>query len=238
MIVADVMTQDVLSVLPDATVGEAASLMLQHRISGLLVVDPEGELAGVVTEGDLLRRNELGTQREQSWWRRLVTSPGRDAAEFTRTHGRKVRDVMTETVMSVPQDADLGTVVDLMERNHIKRVPVTQETRVVGVVSRSDLLRALVSHADVDAPAATDDYSIETAIVEALEKQSWAPATTLNVTVEDGVANLGGTITSEDERRAIGVVAENTAGVKSVRDRLVFVEPYSGTVIEAPDDKA
>lgn len=238
MIVADVMTRHVLSVAPDSTVEEAASLMLQRGISGLFVVDAKGDLAGIVTEGDLLRRDELGTQRSRPWWLRMLVSPGRQAADFTRTHGRKVSDVMTETVVSVPHDAELETVVDLMEHHRIKRVPVTQDGRVVGVVSRSDLLRALVGRAHAESPTATDDRSIRAAILDALDKQSWAPMTTLNVTVSEGVVDVWGTITNDDERRAICVIAENTPGARKVKDHLVFVEPYSGTVIEAPDEKA
>ena len=238
MIVADVMTRGVLSVSPETTVEEAARMMLERGISGLFVVDAKGELAGVVTEGDLLRRDEIGTQRFRPWWLRMLVSPGRQAADFTRTHGRRVRDVMTESVISVGSDADLEEVVDVMERHRIKRVPVTDDKRVVGVVSRSDLLRALVGHVRKDVPTATDDRSVRSAVLDALEKQSWAPMTTLNVTVADGIADIWGTITNDDERRAICVIVENTPGVKQVHDHLVFVEPYSGMVIESPDDRA
>lgn len=237
MIVADVMTRRVLSVAPDETVEAAAKQMLERGISGLFVVDAKGDLAGVVTEGDLLRRDELGTQRFRPWWLRMLVSPGRQAADFTRTHGRKVRDVMTDEVISVPSDANLEDVVETMERHRIKRVPVTEAGRVVGVVSRSDLLRALVGRVREPAPTATDDRAIRAAILDALDKESWAPTTTLNVTVADGVVDMWGTITNDDERRAICVIAENTPGVKTVHDHLVYVEPYSGTVIEAPDDK-
>ena len=236
MIVADVMTRSVLSVGPDATVEDAAKLMLERGISGLFVVDAKGELAGIVTEGDLLRRDEIGTERHRPWWLRMLVSPGRQAADFTRTHGRRVRDVMTEDVVGVSATSALDEVVELMERHRIKRVPVTQDGRVVGVVSRSDLLRALVVSTRNAAPGATDDRSVRAAILDALDKQSWAPLTTLNVMVADGIVDLWGTITSDQERRAISVMAENVPGVKKVNDHLVFVEPYSGTVIEAPDE--
>lgn len=236
MIATDVMTRHVISVAPDATVEDAAKLMLARGISGLFVVDAKGDLAGVVTEGDLLRRDELGTERARPWWLRMLVSPGRQAADFTRTHGRRVSDVMTEEVISVASDADLETVVDTMEKHRIKRVPVTQGGRAIGVVSRSDLLRALVGRARNDAPTATDDRSIRDAILDALDNASWAPLTTLNVTVSQATVDLWGTVSHNDERRAVCVIAENTPGVKSVRDHLVYVEPYSGTVIEAPDD--
>lgn len=234
MNVADVMTRHVISVAPDATVEAAARLMLERGISGLMVVDAKGELAGVVTEGDLLRRDELGTERHRPWWLRLLVSPARQAADFTRTHGRRVADVMTRDVVTVASDSPLEQVVEAMESHRIKRVPVTEGGRVIGVVSRADLLRALVVAERRDKPVATDDRSIRAAILDAMDKQSWAPLTTLNVTVADRVVDIWGTITNDQERRAISVLAENTPGVEQVNDHLVCVEPYSGTVIDAP----
>ena len=236
MIVADVMTRNVLSVSPDATVDEAARMMLERGISGLFVVDAKGELAGIVTEGDLLRRDELGTERHRPWWLRMLVSPGRQAADFTRTHGRRVSDVMTEAVISVATDASLEDVVEIMEENRIKRVAVVARKRVVGVVSRSDLLRALVGRSRSAEPVSTDDRTIREAILDGLDNASWAPATTLSVNVAGGVVDLWGTIMDEKERRAIRILAENTPGVTAVHDHLVFVEPYSGTVIEPPDE--
>jgi CBS domain-containing protein len=238
MIVSDVMTRKVLSVAPGETVEHAANLMLRHGISGLFVVDAKGVLAGVVTEGDLLRRDEIGTQRHRPWWLRVLVSPGRQALDFTHAHGRLVSDVMTAEVITVASDTTLEDVVETMEKQRIKRVAVIENEHMVGVVARSDLLRALLSHVRDAKPAATqiDDRTIRIAILAALEAQSWAPLTTLNVTVASGVVDVWGTITNPDERRAICVLAENVAGVKEVHDHLVFVEPYTGTVIESPDD--
>jgi CBS domain-containing protein len=237
MIASDVMTRNVISVPPDATVAEAVELMLERGISGLLVVDAAGTLAGIVTEGDLLRRDELGTERRRSWWLRLIASPGRQAADFTRTHGRRVADVMTRDVVSVDIGAALEEIVALMEEHRIKRVPVLEGDRVVGVVSRADLLRALSVAAREHGAVAADDGSIRARILEAMERAPWAPRTTLNVTVVNGVVDLWGTIGNDHERRAIGVIAENTPGVKKVIDHLVFVEAYTGTVIEAPPER-
>ena len=236
MIVADVMTRNVISVAPDATVEDAVRLMLARNISGLFVVDQAGDLAGVVTEGDLLRREEIGTERRRSWWLRLLASPARQAADFFHAHGRHVRDVMTPDVISVAHDAPLEGVVATMEKNRIKRVPVTKDGRVIGVVSRSDLLRALIGRVRDAAPAALDDRRLRSEILDTLEATSWAPMTTLNVTVSKAVADMWGTITNEEERHAIRVLVENTPGVKTVHDHLVYIEPYTGTVIEAPDE--
>ena len=237
MNVADVMTRHVISVSPDATVEAAARQMLERGISGLMVVDAKGELAGVVTEGDLLRRDELGTVRHRPWWLRMLLSPGRQAADFTRAHGRRVRDVMTQDVITLAADAPLEEVVEAMERHRIKRVPVTENNRVIGVVSRSDLMRALVIAERHDRPVATDDRSIRQAILDAMDRQSWTPLTTLNVTVADRVVDIWGTITNDEERRAICVLAENTPGVEQVNDHMVFVEPYSGTVVDGPAER-
>jgi CBS domain-containing protein len=236
MIVSDVMTRNVISIAPDATVEDAVKLMLARGISGLFVVDAAGDLVGIVTEGDLLRRDEIGTERHRPWWLRLLASPARQAADFFHSHGRHVRDVMTDQVLTVADDQPLEVVVATMEKNRIKRVPVTRDGRVIGVVSRSDLLRALIGHVR-DVPAGTtDDRTLRSVILDSLEAQSWAPMTTLNVTVSKGVADIWGTITNEEERRAIKVVVENTPGVTAVHDHLVYIEPYTGTVIEAPDE--
>jgi CBS domain-containing protein len=234
MIASDVMTRNVISVSPDATIADAVELMLERGISGLLVVDSSGTLAGIVTEGDLLRRDELGTQRRRSWWLRLIASPGRQAADFTRTHGRKVADVMTHDVLSVNAKAPLTDIVAMMEEHRVKRVPVLDGDHVVGVVSRADLLRALSVAARERGAGAADDGTIRDRILDTLARETWAPRTTLNVTVVNGVVDLWGTISNDQERRAICVIAENTPGVKKVIDHLVFVEAYTGTVIEPP----
>jgi CBS domain-containing protein len=234
MIASDVMTRNVISVPPDATIAQAVELMLERGISGLLVVDSSGTLVGIVTEGDLLRRDEIGTRRHRSWWLRLIASPSRQAADFTRTHGRKVADVMTHDVLAVDAKAPLTDIVALMEEHRVKRVPVLEGDRVVGVVSRADLLRALSVAAREHGAVAADDATIRDRILNTLSRESWAPKTTLNITVVNGAVDLWGTISNDQERRAICVMAENTPGVKKVIDHLVFVEAYTGTVIEPP----
>ena len=238
MLVSDIMTGKVISVKPDDTVEHAANLMLRHGISGLFVVDDQDVLVGVITEGDLLRREEIGTQRHRPWWLRVLVSPGRQALDFTHSHGRKVSDVMTRDVITVPKDGVMEDVVETMEKQRIKRVAVVDNGHMVGVVARSDLLRALLSHVRAEKPSSVqaDDRAIRAAILAQYESHSWAPMTTLNVTVAGGVVDVWGTITNMDERRAICVVAENVPGVKLVHDHLVFVEPYTGTVIDSPDD--
>ena len=140
----DIMTRRVISVGRDASVFEAARLMLQHRISGLPVVDPAGILVGMITEGDFLRRAEAGTERHRPRWLEVFLGPGRAAVEYTHSHGRKVYEVMSDQPYSVSEDTPLEKIVDLMESHRIKRVPVTRDGRLIGIVSRANLMRAML----------------------------------------------------------------------------------------------
>ena len=234
MQVKDVMTRNVICVAASERVLKAAQLMLQNRISGLPVVDKEGELVGVVTEGDFLRRGELGTQRRRPKWLEFIVGPGRLAEEYAHASGRKVEEIMTPDPCSIGEDDSLEKVVDVMERRRIKRLPVMRGGRMVGIVSRANLLHALASFArDSQAPAG-GDAAIRDNILAALAKQPWAPH--VNVVVKNGVGELWGGILDERERRGLIVAAENVAGVKEVHDHLVWVEPMSGMAIPASDE--
>ena len=230
----DVMTAEVLTVTEDTSVLEAIRLMLQRRISGLPVVDASGALVGMVTEGDLLRRVELGTERQHTRWIAFLAGPGRQADEYARTHGRKVRDVMTREVHTVPEHASLTDALDSMERYRIKRVPVMRGQRMIGIVTRSNLLRAIAGLAQAARPETADDATIREKLVAELKKQPWAPTATVDVAVANGVVTFSGAILDERQRDALRVAAENIAGVKRVEDHCVWIEPMSGTVIEAP----
>lgn len=227
------MTSPVVSVAPDATVLQAVQIMLQRRISGLPVIDKDGRLVGIATEGDLLRRVETGTQRRRPRWLEFLLGPGRLADEYTRTHGRKVNDVMTTDPLSVAEDAALEEIVKLMEKRQIKRVPVVRGERIVGIVTRANLLHALAG-VSREAPASIEssDAAIRAAFLAELAKEKWAPIALINPIVRDGVIELWGTITDERERQALIVAAENVPGVKGVRDHLAWVEPTSGMVYQ------
>jgi len=237
MRVKDVMTPNVICIGADEAVLKAARLMLQNRISGLPVVDKEGELVGMVTEGDFLRRGELGTQRQRPKWLEFIVGPGKLAQEYTHSSGRKVEDIMTSDPWTIGQDATLEAVVDTMERHHVKRLPVTRGGRMVGIVSRANLMHALASLSrDVPAPPPGGDPAIRDKILAAIAKQDWAPR--VNVIVKDGVAELHGVITDDRERAGLIVAAENVPGVKRVRDHLVWVEPISGMAFPSSEDEA
>ncbi len=228
----DVMTRNVISVDPDSTVLQAARLMLQHRISGLPVVDSAGNLVGVLSEGDFLRRRETKTERRRSRWLEFLMGPGRMAAEYSHSHGSKVSEVMTPEVQTVDEDASLDDIVSLMERHHIKRVPVMHAGKLTGIVTRSNLMHAMVSLARVAPPVAESDAAIRERMLAEMQRQAWAPASMVDVVVRDGVVELWGTIFDERQRSALKVAAENIPGVTAVKDYLAWVEPVSGMVIE------
>lgn len=236
----DVMTTRVVTVAPDDSVLTAARLMLQNRVSGLPVTDDKGRLVGVVTEGDFLRRAETATGRRRPRWLEFALGPGRMAKEYTQLHARKVREVMTVPPVGINEETPLSAAVELMERKHIKRLPVLRDERVVGLVSRANLLHAftnLARDALLTAPS-LDDQAIRERLIADLNRESWAPLATVNVMVRDGIVDLHGVITDERHRNALIVAAENVPNVKGVRDHLTWVEPMSGLVLYQGDDEA
>ncbi len=237
MNVSDIMTQPVISVAPETPITEVARLMLQHRISGLPVVDRQGAVVGLVTEGDLLRRVETGTQRRHAHWIELLIGPGRLAQEYAHANARQAGDVMSPNVFSVAPQAALDEVVALMERHRIKRVPVIDGGRLVGIVSRANMVRVLVHNlakmAALTAGKAAGDADIREQILAEIAKQPWGPRASVDVRVAAGIVELLGSITDDRERTALRVLAENIPGVTAVRDHLVWVEPMSGLVIPA-----
>ncbi len=233
---ADVMTHRVTTIMPDATVAQAARIMLEHRISGLPVVDAGGAVVGIITEGDLLRRTETGTERKRTRWLEFLLGPGRLAGEYVHTHGRKVAEVMTHKVVAVDPSTPLETLVGLMEKHGIKRLPVVEGVRIVGIVSRANLLSALAHLAPLAPETPRSDADIRRRVLAELDKNPWALRGCLDAMVENGVVELRGVIGDERQREALKIAAENVAGVKKVVDRLVWVEPVSGMAIDPPED--
>lgn len=218
---SDVMTTGVVTVSLDTNVRDVAGLLLEQRISAVPVVDSAGKLAGIVSEGDLIHRHEAETERKAHWWH-AITESGQDAAiAYTRAHGRKAGDVMTREVVSVTSETPLDEIASLLDKHRIKRVPVVEGDRLVGVVSRSNLLQALLKATaeSTGGGEAVDDQSIRRAVVDEIRSNELG-ATEVNVVVVDGVVSLWGTVESDAERRALKVAAENTAGVRDVDDHL------------------
>ncbi len=227
----DVMTRMVTTVLPTNTVAEAIRRMLEGHISGLPVVDAKGHLVGIVTEGDFLRRAETGTARKATGWFAFLKDPGGLAEDYIQSHARVVSDVMITDVASVTESASLEDVVELMEKRRIKRVPVTHGKNLIGLISRTDLLRAVAAHMPAADPVSLSDADLHSAMMRELRKQDWAPRYAVSVAVKDGVVTLHGGMIDQRQREAVRVLAENVPGVKSVKDEMFWIEPMVGGMI-------
>jgi CBS domain-containing protein len=225
----DVMIREVVTVGPDTPVLQIVQLLLARGISGVPVIDDEGALVGVVSEGDLLRRVEIGTEKHRGGWRAFFTGTATLAEEYVRSRGTVARDIMTREVVSVARTTPLGDIAELMEQRHIKRVPVLEEGRLVGLVSRSNLLRAFASQrAEPGAVVAADDTAIREALLAELGRQSWSRRAENTVVVTDGIVHLWGLVATPEELRALELAAQGVAGVKAVRNHMIVLseEPY------------
>ncbi len=223
----DVMTKRVLSVTPDTNVRQAATFLVEHGISAAPVLDAKGVLVGLVSEGDLFRRAETGTAKRRSWWLSLLSSNEIEAREFTKANALQVKDLMTRGVVTVGEETEIGEIADLLERKQIKRVPVVKDGRVVGIVSRANLVRAL---ADLTPPAkeVLVDRELRAAIEQRLASQSWAPHALVNIAVHDGHVELTGLAENESQRTAVRVLVEGVPGVLSVKESLSVYPQSAG----------
>ncbi|MEX0405984.1 CBS domain-containing protein [Aquibium sp. LZ166] len=219
----DIMTAGAATVRIDATVAHAARTMLEHRVSGLPVVDAAGKLAGIVTERDLLRRAEIGTEKHRPGWVELWLSPQASADEYVRARTRKVSDVMSTDVVTVGPETPLDEVISLMERKGFKRLPVVREGKIVGIISRANFLVALSHRIEENTAGPADDLAIRRSILGEIEAQRWNPLAMVDVDVKNGEVHLRGSVSDEPVRRAVVVAAENTRGVTKVTDNLSVV---------------
>ena len=223
----DIMTSEVITIGEDATVPEAAKLMVERGISAVPVVDLENRIVGMVSEGDLLHRAETGTERRRSWWLDMVSSTNKLAGEYIKSHSAKVKDVMTRDVLSVTEETPAADIAVLLESNRIKRVPVVKDGKIVGIVSRANLVRALaMTITEGVGTAEVDDRTIRARLLSELKAQKWAEVSPANVTVKDGIVHLWSSFLSEQERRALIVAAENVPGVRRVEDHMRPVAAY------------
>ena len=213
---ADVMTLGAATIRSDASVPEAARLMLQYNISGLPVVDAAGYLVGIITEGDFLRRAETSTERHRPRWLEFLLGPGRLADEYVYSHSLRVDEVMTRQVVTVAEETSVDEIVGLIERHRIKRVPVIRDNRVVGVVSRANLLRGLARLADGVPAATANDLAIREKILAELDTQAWSQRAPIDVVVRNGIVQLWGPVYDERVAQALRVAAENVPGVRGV----------------------
>lgn len=225
----DVMVRDVVTATPDTSIAELVETLLAKHISAVPVVDGDGKLVGIVSEGDLIRRAETGTERRRSRWLTLLMPGQTLAAEYTKSHARRVGDVMTPRVVTAAPDTSLRDVAALLEKNGIKRVPIVDDGKLVGLVSRSNLLQALASATREMAVPHIEDNALREQVMARLRSEPWASTSLLNVIVQDGKVDLWGIVDSEAEKNAIRVAAEITPGVTAVNDNVVVRPVVSGT---------
>jgi CBS domain-containing protein len=225
---ADVMVANVITVGPDASVQDVARILLNARISGVPVVGPNGELIGIVSEGDLMRRVEAGTGRRRPWWLALLTGKEVLAAEFIKEHSRKVADVMSREVITAAPETPLSEIANLLEKNAIKRVPIVDKGKLVGIVSRANLLQALATLSGAAAATQADDAEIREKVLTQLNAESWMRTLLVNVIVQEGTVELWGIVDSALEKKAVRVAAEVIPGVRAVNDNLVIRPAMAG----------
>lgn len=217
----DVMVTSVITVKPDTSIQEVARTFVDRHISGAPVLDDQGRLVGIVSEGDLLHRREAGTEKTRSWWLHWLTRRETLAGDYVKEHALHVVDVMTRDVITAAPEAPLRQIARLLEKNRIKRVPIVENGKVVGIVSRANLVQAVASAANA-AAMNVSDAGIRAKLIEHLERQPWADGSLVNITVTDGVVGMWGIVNSEAERRALRVAAESAPGVTAVDDHLVM----------------
>ena len=224
----DVMTMNVVTVSPDTLVNDIAKLLIERRISAVPVVAADGRVVGIVSEGDLMRRPESETEeRHVSWWLKLFADQGTLAGEYAKSHGRHASEIMTGDVVTVSESTPVAEIAQILEEKHIKRVPVVENDRLVGIVSRANLLHGLATHkSDQPSSATGSDRSIRERLLEQLGRESWVSLPYINVTVTEGVVHLWGFVESANVRKALGIAAESVDGVRSVENHLSLLQPW------------
>jgi CBS domain-containing protein len=223
----DVMTNEVITVNENASVPSVAKLMAKHGISAVPVVDKNQRVIGMVSEGDLLHRAEIGTEHRRSWWLEMASSTNKLAGDYIKSHSGKVKDVMTRDVISVVDTTPVADIAVVLETNRIKRVSVLRDGKLVGIVSRANLVRALaMTITEPGSGAEADDRAIRDKLLAELKAQKWAEVSPANITVKDGVVHLWSSYLSERERQALIVAAENTPSVRGVEDHMRPVPAY------------
>jgi len=219
---SEIMVAKVITIGPNASVRDLAELLLYNHISGVPVISKDGNLLGIVSEGDLMRRAEIGTERHRSWWLEMLSSDEALAAEFVKANAHKVADVMTRNVITAKPETQISDVASLMQKSNIKRVPIVKDGKVVGIVSRANLLQALASAPyEARAQQIADDAALREKVEARLGAHAWTKPWQLNVIVHDGTVELWGVVHSQIEKTAARVAAEAVPGVRAVNDNLV-----------------
>ena len=218
----DIMTREVVTVAPHTSVPDIAAIMVEKHISGAPVLTDSGEIIGLVSQTDLLHRAEIGTEREsrRKWWLGNLADANALAREYAKAHGLKAQDVMSRYVISVRDDADLRDVADILDTHRIKRVPVLQAGRLVGIITRSDLVRALSQVQISKSLKKVDNAILHKAVQERIRAQPWVNESYISVTVDDGLVELWGVVDTVDQHSALRALVEETDGVRRLEDKI------------------
>lgn len=221
MLARDVMTTPVITARAEDPVLQIVDLMMRHHISAVPIVDGEGYLIGIVSEGDLVQRDQPGILPHRSWWLCALGGKGMEADEFLQSQQTKATDVMTHKVVTAQEDTPLWQIAETLERKRVKRLPIIAEGKVVGIVSRANLLQAVSAQRAVatESPTQVDRYLREK-LVEVLHDQAPSDASHLNTVVRNGVVYFWGLVSSDDERDALIEAAKNVPGVADVVDHM------------------
>ena len=220
MLAEQIMTSHVITVSPQTSISEIAELMTRHRISGLPVLGEDGNLVGIVSETDLLHRAETATEKQRKWWVALFLDPDMRARDFIKVHGRTAADVMSHFVISIPHDAPLATVANILEANNLKRAPVLKQGKLVGIITRGDLVKAFVDADAMRSAPHREPGALQKAINDRLAKQSWLNPTYINVIVTDEAVEIRGIVQSEDQHRALEILVAELAGSRRVESHV------------------
>jgi len=216
----DAMTRDVITVGPEAIVGEIAALLVRHRISAVPVVSDDNRVIGIVSQTDLGHRSETGTEKRRKWWLDVFADADTKAREYIKSHGLKAQDVMTRFIVSVSKTANLSEVAEVLDTHLIRQVPVMDDGKLVGIISRTDLVRKL-AEVRIAAPATRpDNGALQKAIWEQIKAQPWLKSAYINLAVKDGVVELYGAVDSSEQSRALRILVEGVDGVQKVEDNV------------------
>ena len=218
---SDVMVRDVITTGPDEDVSQAAKRLVDYDVSALPVVDDDRNVVGILSEADLLRREEIGTEKQRPWWLEALTPASVLAMDYAKSHGRKVSEVMSQAVVTAAEDATLAEIATLLERHRIKRVPIVRDGKLVGVVSRANLIQALASTPAASQDDREGDRTIRLELMDRLSKQAWTGFGERNIVVANGLVHIWGLVYSPEEHKALLALAEEIPGVKGVSDEMI-----------------
>lgn len=235
---SDIMVSDVITAKSNDTVREVAGTLLSNRISAVPVVDDSGKLIGMVSEGDLIRRGDAGTGHDRPWWLRLLMGRESLATEYVKENSRKVADIMTREVISAAPGTLVAEIAALLERHRVKRVPIVEDGKMIGIVSRANLIQALAVSGNEVPPQSVGDAELRERVVARISAEPWARPSLVNVTVRDGTVDLWGIVESAAEKRALRVAVQITPGVKAVNDNVMVCPGSATNWCPAPADQA